>query len=97
VGDWHDSDVYLGYRRLSILDCRKLAGPMRAAADEVFTAMAKFTISLLRAASTDHTFTSGSDSRCFCTATAWGNDGLVERIEACTRLRSTIAFAERCS
>ena len=85
-GDWHDTDVYLGHRRLSILDLSEAGRqPMRAAGDEVLlTANGEvYNFAPLRARlGQEHTFTSGSDSEVLLHGyRAWGIDGLVERIE----------------
>lgn len=85
-GEWHDAEVYLGHRRLSILDLTDAGRqPMRAVGDEVvLIANGEIYnyIALRAELAREHLFTSSSDSEVLLHGyRQWGIDGLVKRIE----------------
>lgn len=85
-GEWHDGDVYLGHRRLSILDLSDAGRqPMRTPDDGVVLIANGeiYNFAALRAElAREHVFTSNSDSEVLLHGyRQWGIDRLLERIE----------------
>lgn len=84
--DWHDAHVYLGHRRLSILDLSEAGRqPMADAAGEIVVTVngEVYNFRALRAElEKKHAFFSGSDSEVILHGyREWGLDGLLARLE----------------